>query len=144
MINPGHLILKSWYELLNNNTLVGVPVYRTDAPPDAPDKYVLLRMESSSDRRNNSTNVTNPVLITEIVTKYAARINDQDVFTIDSGIGTALSSTPATHNLPAQAGIQIVSVIRQNETVVPEDNGATPRVNRLITRNVHRVVQLAA
>lgn len=139
MINPGHLILKAWFELLNEE--ISVPVYRTDAPPEENGNYVLLRMESSTDRRNNHFNVTNPVLITEIVTKYANRINDAEVFEIDSEIGTLLSSAAATHNLPEQEGIQIVSVIRQNETVIPEDDG-THRYNRLITRNIHRVVQL--
>lgn len=139
MINPGHLILKAWFELLDGE--ISVPVYRTDAPPEETGNYVLLRMESSTDRRNNHFNVTSPVLITEVVTKYANRINDAEVFEIDSEIGTLLSSTAATHNLPEQEGIQIVSVIRQSVTVIPEDDG-THRYNRLITRNIHRVVQL--
>jgi len=84
--------------------------------------------------------VTYPVLITDVVTKYDVRINDEDVFTIDSEIGTKVSSTAATHNLPVQTGIEIVSLIRQQQTVLPEDDGAR-RVNRLITRNIHRVLQ---
>lgn len=140
MINPGHLILKSWFELLDGE--ISVPVYRTDAPPEEKGNYVLLRLESSTDRRNNNANVTMPVLITEVVTKYDTMINDSDVFLIDSEIGMLLSSDPATHNLPVQAGIQIVDVVRQNETVIPEDDG-THRYNRLITRNIHRVLQQA-
>lgn len=138
MINPGHKILTAWFELLNGN--LSVPVYRTDAPVNAPDKYVILRMESGTDRRNNQANVTNPVLITEVVTKYDVMINDADIFEIDTEIGLLLSSTPATHNLPIQPGIQITSVIRQNETILPEDDGSR-RINTLITRNIHRVVQ---
>lgn len=139
MINPGHKVLTAWFELLDGN--LSVPVYRTDAPPGAPEKYLIIRVESSTDARNNQSNVTNPVVISEVVTRYDVRINDADVFEIDSEIGTLLSSTPATHNLPAQEGIQIVSVIRQNETVFPEDDG-TYRYNRLVTRNIHRVLQV--
>lgn len=140
MINPGHLILKAWYELLSGN--ISVPVYRTDAPASENGNYVLLRIESSTDRRNNHSDVTIPVLITEVVTKYSTMINDKDVFDIDSEIGELLSSNPATHNLPAQAGIQITDVVRQNQTVLGEDDGVY-RYNRLITRNIHRVAQLA-
>jgi hypothetical protein len=138
MITPGGKILKSWFELLSG--LISVPVYRTDAPSTETGNYVLLRLESSNDKRNNQSNVTNPVLITEVVTKYESIINDQEVFDIDSEIGTLLSTTPSTHNLPTQAGIQIVTVVRQNQTVLPEDDG-TFRYNRLITRNIHNVLQ---
>ena len=138
MLNPGGKILAAWYALLNG--VLPIPVYRTDAPPDAPDQYVLIRMESSTDKRNNQSNVTNPVLITEIVTKFDVRIDDEQVFFYDTLIGQALSSNPATHNLPPQLGIQIVTVVRRDQTVIPEDDGSR-RINRLITRNVHRVLE---
>lgn len=141
MINPGGKILAAWYSLLNGS--LPIPVYRTDAPPDAPEQYVLLRLESSTDARNNHSNVTNPVLITEIVTRFDARIDDEQIFFYDTLIGQALSSSPATHNLPIQSGIQIVTVVRRDQTVLPEDDG-TYRYNRLITRNVHRVLETAS
>lgn len=143
MINPGGKLLNAWFDLLNGNLSLNstnIPVFRTDADSGWVGDYVLLRMESSTDRRNNSQNVTNPILITDVVTKYDAMINDADVFDIDSQIGQLLSSNAATHNLPAQSGIQIVSVIRQGQTVLAEDDG-TFRYNRLITRNAHRVLQ---
>lgn len=140
MINPGGKILKAWFELLNGN--IGVPVYRTDVPHTETGNYVILRLESSTDKRNNSQNVTNPVLITEVVTRYDTMINDAEVFEIDTLIGQALSSSPPTHNLPIQAGIQVVTVVRRDQTVLPEDDGHS-RYNRLITRNVHRVLETA-
>lgn len=141
MINPGALILKAWHELLDGN--ISVPVYRTDAPASEDGNYVLLRIESSTGQRTNSTSIKNPVLITEVVTKCDTMINDAEVFEIDTEIGNLLNSGPAIHNLPAQAGIQIVDVIRQNETVIPEDDG-THRYNRLIVRNIHRVLLQAS
>lgn len=141
MINPGALILKAWMELLDGN--ISVPVYRTDAPESEDGNYVLLRIESSTSQRTNSTGIKNPVLITEVFTKYDTMINDLEVFEIDTEIGNLLNTGPAIHNLPAQAGIQIVDVIRQNDTVIPEDDG-THRYNRLIVRNIHRVLLQAS
>lgn len=141
MINPGALILKAWHELLNGN--ISVPVYRTDAPASENGNYVLLRIESSTQGRTNQSNIHRPVVISEVVTKYDTMINDSDVFEIDTEIGELLSSDPAKHNLPAQGGIQIVDVFRQNGTVIPEDDG-THRYNRLIVRNIHRVLLQAS
>lgn len=140
MINVTNKLMKAWYELLNGN--LTVPVYRVDAPSSQEGNYVLLRVESDSNRTNNSRFVTNPVIITEVVTKFAAAIDDGVAGEIDSQIAELLFPVVGQHGLPAQDDIQITDVIRANATYIPEDDG-TFRYHRLVTRNVHRVVQLA-
>lgn len=131
--------MTAWYELLNG--ALSVPVYRVDAPPAEEGNYVLLRTESVIDNSNNQSFVTNPVIITEVITKFSVRIDDGLAVEIDSEIGELLKTNSATHNLPAQPGIEIVDVRRQNALYLNEDDG-TFRYNRIITRNIHRVLQL--
>jgi hypothetical protein len=139
MKNVTGKIMNAWYELLNGN--ISVPVYRTDAPPTEEGNYLLLRAESDSDNSNNHSFVTNPVIITEVITKFSARIDDGLAGEIDDEVGTLVKPTSATHALPVQDDIQIVDVRRSNATYINEDDG-TFRYHRLITRNLHRVVQL--
>jgi len=139
MINVGNRVLKAWYELLNGNTTV--PVYRVDAPANENGNYILLRIESDSDTPNNQKWISNPVIITEVVTKFVTIIDDSVAGEIDEEIGQLLYSSPAQHNLPPQDDIQITSVQRRDSTYISEDDG-TYRYHRLITRNVHRVEQL--
>jgi len=141
MINPGNKILKSWYELLNNN--LSVPVYRYSAPADEDGNYVLLRMESSTIIPNNHQFGHQQVLITEIVTKNngGGLIDDSLAGNIDTEIGDLLYSSTFQHNMPMQDDIQIISVTRQNQTYLPEDDGVN-QILRLITRNVHLTKQL--
>jgi hypothetical protein len=140
MKNVTGLLLNAWYDLLNGN--ISVPVYRTDAPPEEEGNFVLLRVESEVDNSNNQKFVTNPVIITEVVTKFKARIDDGLAIEIDSEIGELVKPTSATLALPVQTGIQVVDVRRENSTYLPEDDG-TFRYNRIITRNIHRVLQTA-
>lgn len=139
MKNITGLLLNAWYDLLNGN--ISVPVYRTDAPVTEEGNYVLIRVESSTDHSDNQAFVTDPVVISEVITKFRAAIDDGLAIEIDNEIGVLLKTTTATHNLPQPAGIQIVYVRRENATYLPEDDG-TFRYNRIITRNLHRVVQL--
>lgn len=138
MKNVTGLLLTAWYQLLSGN--ISVPVYRTDAPPEEEGNYVIIRAESVTDNSNNQKFVTNPVIITEVVTKFKARIDDGLAAEIDSEIGELVKPTSATNGLPAQAGISISDVRRENSTYLPEDDG-TYRYNRIITRNLHRVLQ---
>lgn len=141
MINVTNKLMKAWYTMLNG--FISVPVYRVDAPASEEGNYVLLRVESESDNSNNSKFVTNPVIITEVVTKYKVAIKDGDAADIDTEIAQLLFPTVGQLGLPSQAGIQITEVQRLNATYIPEDDG-TFRYNRLVTRNRHRVVQLDA
>src|SRR5690606_4710489 len=131
MRNVTGKLMTAWYELLNGT--ISVPVYRVDAPPDI-DNYVLLRVESETDQSNNSRFVTDPVIITEVVTRFQARIDDGLAIQIDDEISQALTTVPGKHNLPVQDNIQIVDVRRSNATYINEDDG-THRYQRLITRN---------
>jgi hypothetical protein len=142
-INVTNLLMKAWYEMLHNNINVGgiIPVYRVDAPVSQEGHYILLRVESETDRSNNAKFVTNPVIITEVVTKFAAAIKDGVAGDIDSEIASLLFPSVGQLGLPAQDDIQVTEVFRTNATYIPEDDG-TFRYHRLITRNVHRVVQL--
>lgn len=139
MINPAHKILSAWFALLNGN--LSVPVFRTDAPADYEGNYVIIRIESATDTPNNHVFISNPVLITEVVTSSQIMLDDSVAPMIDEEIGTLLYSSPRQHRLPAQTGIQITSVQRRDATYLPEDDG-TKRFLRLITRNIHRVEQL--
>lgn len=138
MRNVANLLLKSWFELLDNK--ISVPVYRTDAPPDATN-YVLLRAESETDRSNNQNSVTAPIIITEVVCLFSVRIDDTVAQGIDDEVAQLLFPAGPVHNLPAQDGIQITNVKRFNATYLPEDDG-TFRIHRIITRHLHRVVHL--
>lgn len=131
--------MKAWYELLNGN--ISVPVYTDDTAPTEEGHYVLLRVESDGDNSNNQNFVTNPVIITEVVTRFKVRIDYWKAGEIDSEIGVLLKPTSATHALPVQEDIQIVDVRRSNATYINEDDG-TFRYKTLVTRNLHRVVQL--
>lgn len=140
MINVANKVMKAWYEMLNNN--ISVPVYRTDAPAEYQGNYVLLRVESdSSNNTNNQRYISNPVVITDVVTKFSNEIDDGLAVEIDNEISLLLTSSPATHNLPSQDGIGITRVRRENATYIPEDDG-TFRYMRIVTRNTHRVEQL--
>lgn len=131
--------MKAWYELLSG--VISVPVYRVDAPISEEGNFVLLRVESETDQTNNSKFVTYPVIISEIVTRFKAAIDDGVAAEIDSEIVSLLFPSVGQLGLPAQNDIQITRVDRINATYIPEDDG-TFRYYRLITRNRHRVVQL--
>lgn len=137
-INVTNKIMRAWYQMLHGN--ISVPVYRVDAPASEEGNYVLLRVESETDRTNNAKFVTSPVIITEVVTRYKVSIKDGDAADIDSEIATLLFPSVGQLGLPAQEDIQITTVTRSSATYLPEDDG-TFKYHRLITRNVHRVVQ---
>jgi hypothetical protein len=144
MINVSTRILTAWFQLLNGN--ISVPVYRYEAPPTEEGNYVLIRVESDANTPNKHRFFSNPVVITDVVTRFAGggRINDELAQEIDEEIGVLLFGEPnptVIHNLPAQEDIQIISVERQSATYLPEDDG-TDRYLRILTRNVHRVEQL--
>lgn len=139
-INVGNRLLKAWMQLLDGNLSVGV--FRTDAPAGYNGNYVLVRLESDTDNSNNHSFVSNPVVVTEVVTKFKTIIDDSVAGDIDDEVSQLLHpTTPGHHNLPAQDDIQIVFVTRRDATYISEDDG-TDRYHRLITRNVHRVEQL--
>jgi len=140
MINVGAKLLQAWYLCIAGN--VPVPTYTEDAAPDNENSgnYVLLRMESETNQSNNQAFVTSPVIITEVVTRFSVRIDYEPANQIDSLIGQAVNPTPAQHGLPAQTGIQIVEIRRENSTTLTEDDG-TYKYYRIITRNLHRIVQ---
>lgn len=140
-VNLTYPVRKAWYELLNGN--LSVDVFATDAPASHSGHYVLLRTESDTNTPNNHKFYNNVVIITEVITQFDTMIDDSIAPGIDSEIDSLLfPTTPGHHALPAQDDVQIISVERRDATYLPEDNGATPRIHRLITRNVHRVGQL--
>lgn len=144
MRNPGRAILKAWFELLDGSVVVDgntIPVRRTDIESDFEGHYILLRLESSSNRNTNSSFDTFPVVIVDTVTRFANKIDDVVAPEISSAIDSLVFIDPSHHGLPDQPGFKIVSVTKQNETVLPEDNGATPKINRLVSRYSHRVLQ---
>lgn len=143
MSNEAYKVRVAWYELLNGNLSNDVQIFATDVPANYKGHYVQLRIESDSDQSNNQTKVKNPVIITDIVTQFDTLIDDSVAPGIDSEIDALLFPVDVAHHaLPVQDDIQIVSVQRRDSQYLPEDDGAIPRINRLVTRNVHRVVKL--
>lgn len=136
--NINNKVLKAWYELLHNN--ISVPVYRTDAPASEEGNYVLIRKESDSETSNNSAFVTRPVIITEVVTRFSASIDEGVAQEIDDEIAQLLYPSAGQNGLPIQTDIQITTVNRVNATDIAEDDG-TFKYYRIVTRNVHRVLQ---
>lgn len=135
-------LLASWYELLNG-FVPGVNIYRSDVASSETNHHIILRPESETTASNNQKHVTNVVIITEVVAIFTTAIDDQIAIDIDRQIASLLfQSGPGLHSLPAQDDIEISTVIRQNSTYLQEDDGVR-RYNRIITRNVHRVVQLS-
>lgn len=139
MTNVFNRLMNAYYQLLNGN--VNVPVYRIDAPSTATD-YVVIRPESETDLSNNANFVTSPVIITEVVTRFGSGelINDTAAHDIDGLIANLLCPTPSTHGLAQSAGLQIVSVKREGQTILGEDDGSY-RYYRIITRVTHRILQ---
>lgn len=138
--------MDSWYSLLNNHISVdsvNINVYRVDVPITETGHYIVLRKESETEQPNNSMWINNPVLVTEVVARFKSGelINDTVASSIDSQIAQLLFTTPATNNLPAQTGIQIVSVKRKDSTDIHEDDGVT-RFHRIVTRNYHTINQI--
>lgn len=145
MIHPGRAILKSWVELLDGQIFYDgseVKGYRTDVDVNESGHYYVLRLEGGSNNNNNRFFVNNVVVILDIVTRFPTRINDVVVFEIASEIDRRIFPDPQHHGLPEQSGFQIVNVTRQNETILPEDDGSTTKINRLVARYVHRIRQL--
>lgn len=145
MRNPGRAILKSWHDLLSGSVFYNslpVSINRTDVGSEVTGHYVLLRMESSSTRNTNSSFDSFPVIIVDIVTRFDNKIDDTVVFDISTEIDRLVFPDPSHHGLPDPHGFQIVGVTKQNETVLPEDNGATPKINRLVSRYSHRVLEI--
>ncbi len=140
-MNKAYKVRKAWFELLNNN--ISVPVYATDVPATYRGHYVQLRIESDSDSSNNQAFVSNPVIITEVVTQFETMIDDSVAPEIDDEIKRLLNPVDVAHHvLPLQEDIQIVSVQRRDATYLPEDDGSIPRIFRIVTRNIHRVIEL--
>lgn len=135
-------LLKSWYEMLNTY-IPGVNIYRSDVSSSEDGHYIIIRPESGITKSNNQKHVTSEVIITEVVAQFTTSIDDEIAIQIDNQIaGLLFPGGPGPHGLPAQDDIEISSVIRQNATYLQEDDG-TRRYNRIITRNVHRIVQLS-
>lgn len=146
MKHPGRLLLKAWYELLNGTVIYNgytFPVYRTDVDSAESGHYLLLRLESMTSNNTNSSFFTRPVVILEIITVFDNKIDDSVVFDVQSLVDQLLFPDPSHHALPVQTGFQVVKVTKDTETVLTEDNGATPKINRLISRYAHSVLQTA-
>lgn len=144
MRHPARKTLKSWVDLLNGNVFYnGNPVagYRTDVDSAETEHYYILRVESSSGANNNREFVNNLVIIVDIVTRFKSKVDDTVVFDISTEIDRLVFPNPSHHGLPAQSGFQIVSIVKQNETVLTEDDGSIPKINRLVARYVHRILQ---
>jgi hypothetical protein len=145
MLNVFNKLMDLWYGMLDGNISIdgtNIPVYRVDVPSDAPSMFVTLRRESMTNNSNNSSFVTNPVIVSEVEVRSgsAALIRDDLSVRIDNQISQLLQPTPSTHGLGSDPSIQIVTVSRRDQTYIAEDDGSH-RIDRIVTRNYHRIKQ---
>jgi hypothetical protein len=139
MINYGRLILKAWFEMLDG--VVSKPVYRTDADSAETGHYFLIRIESNTTRNTNSSFVNNPVVIIEAITRFENKIDDAVACDMMIEVDQLIFPDPSRNGLPVQTGMQVVKVTKQTETVLAEDNGSFPKINRIVARYLHTVLQ---
>lgn len=137
MINVINPLMKSWYELLNDN--LSVTVYRTNAPMSEKNDYVIIRFESESEGHIKLGLWTKPVVIVEVVTRHKNAVTDATANGIDSEISNLYRSLIG-NNLPGQSGIQIANVYKQNVVGLDEYDGSE-YLYRHITRYSHDIFQ---
>jgi len=143
MINVTNLLIESWYELLNNNVTVDaitIPVYRTSAPVDEKNDYIIIRKESETEVPLGSRIWTKPIIITDVVTHFANTHRDDKATKIDSAICALWSGSILNNNLPEKSGIQISNVYKQSVNYLEEFTKAE-YIYRIITRYRHDILQ---
>lgn len=138
MINTMGPLMDSWDSLLSSE--LSVPVSKEDAQEDVGNTYVVIRAESETGANNKHSFADTAIIIVDIVSRFKNNVNRQIVENIDSEINAALFNGPYDHNLPAQSGMQILNVFRENTQYINEDNGSV-RYYRKISRYSHRLHQ---
>ncbi len=133
------LLIGLWYEKLNGN--ISLPVYAVDVPPEETGSYVLIRAEGEINIEDNYLYWNKSVtIITEIVTRFAARIDYAMAGAVDDEIAPLIFEGPQNYTLSMPEGIQLLAIRRQDSTYLSEETEAG-KYYSLITRNVHTVAQ---
>lgn len=138
-------LLDAYWQLLNGSlsyNSTDVPVYKIDAPEDAPLNYVLIYGESETNTGNKRSFAFDTVVIVDIVTQNENVIDNRAVDSIDGQISSLVLSSPAVNNLSTQTGMQILNVEVATTAYIPERDGVNVFYRKVLRYN-QRILQTA-
>ncbi len=139
MITTMGKLLDSWQELIDG--VISVSVYKEGSvPEDEEGNYVELRAESESENDTKQSFRNDSIIITDIVTRFNVSIDRSVAEGIDGEIKALIKSSPGVHNLSAQSGMQILSVVPETTSYL-EEYDTTKKYYRKIVRYTHRIIQ---
>jgi hypothetical protein len=139
MINTMGKLMDSWEELLAD--VISVPVYKEESvPEDEQGNYVQLRAESEAGDDTKHSFRNDAVVITDIITVFNSQVDRSIVEGIDGEIKALLKSTPAVHNLDAQSGMQILSVVPSTAGYLTEYSDGKIYYRKVV-RYTHRIIE---
>jgi|SRR5688572_11638530 len=139
MINTMGKLMDSWEELLAD--VISVPVYKEESvPEDETGNYVQLRAESESEDDTKHSFRNDAVVITDIITVFTSQVDRSVVEGIDGEIKALLKSTPGYHNLDAQSGMQILSVVPTTAGYLTEYSDGKIYYRKVV-RYTHRIIE---
>lgn len=121
MKNTSYPIRKAFYELLDGSLSYGgsdVPVY-DEVLQESADLYVIIGNQTKGNRDNFCTFVSDCTLTLDIIQRSSFDFTKDAIDSVHDQIGTLLSSSPGTHNLPLQSGFQISAVTEDSFSYVP-------------------------
>lgn len=137
MIDVDGKLLDSWQELIDG--ALSVPAYQ-DVPENENGHYVQYYVETSFGDDTKQSFQNEVVLITNIVTRFELAIDQSVAHGIDGEIKALLKSTPGSHGLIPQSGMQILNVVFSSGDTLEEYESGT-KYYRKIVRYTHRIVQ---
>lgn len=130
--------MDSWQELIDS--VISVPVYKEGSVPEDAVNYVELRAESEAEDDTKNSFRSDVVVVTDIVTRFNVAIDRSVAEGIDGEIKALIKSSPGSHGLQAQSGMQILNVIPETTSYLEEyDSGF--KYYRKIVRYTHRIIQ---
>ena len=140
MINTMNPLLNSWFSLIGG-ALGTTSVFISESVPESyTGHYVELRCEGETEDDTKHSFRSDNVVITDIVTQFNMAIDKTFAESIDGIIKNLVRPTPGSIGLPAQSGIQILSVIPETTTYL-EEYSSGKKYYRKIVRYKHRIIQ---
>ena len=136
-------LVKAYFHVLDGSiTYSGQPVnvYNVSVNADEKFHHIVLRPESETDSSNQSSFVTNPVVIADIVTVHDGGIDASVVEYIDDQMRDLLFTSRNTTALIDVAGMQVLNVKAENSSYLDGFNGVRHE-HRKITRFTNRLLQ---
>lgn len=138
MINAAPYVRDEFYTALTD---ASINAHKEDVPEAESEAYVLIRIESETNRSNARHFVWDVIAITDAVVPFHNSINMAEVDTLDGEVRAALKERIGS-TFAATADLQFVSLRPETTTYLSEDDG-TKKYGRKITRWAVRVTQLS-